>query len=227
MKDIFIHPSAVVDPGSRIGPRSKIWHFTHVQSGARIGSDCVLGQGVYIGQDVQIGKGVKIQNNVSVFHGVRLEDGVFVGPHVCFTNDKYPRAINDDGSPKGSDDWTLVPTLVKYGAAIGANATILGGISIGRWALVGAGAVVVSDIPDHGLVMGSPGRLAGYVCICARRLLKKDQGLICPACRRQYVVEDRLAKGSADGRARSVAKGPRILEKDPRPRKRSQLESNS
>ncbi len=187
MRDVFVHPTAVVDPGSWIGSRTKIWHFTHVQSGARIGSDCVLGQGVYVGEDVQIGKRVKIQNNVSVFHGVRIEDGVFVGPHVCFTNDKYPRAVNDDGLPKSADDWTVVPTLVKFGASLGANATILPGITIGRWALVAAGAVVVSDVPDHGLVMGLPGRLVGYACVCARKLAEDGKHLVCPRCKRRYL----------------------------------------
>jgi UDP-2-acetamido-3-amino-2,3-dideoxy-glucuronate N-acetyltransferase len=192
MRDVFVHPTAVVDPGSRIGPRTKIWHFTHVQSGARIGSDCVLGQGVYVGEGVQIGKCVKIQNNVSVFHGVRIEDGVFVGPHVCFTNDKYPRAINEDGSAKAGKDWIVESTVVKFGASLGAGATILCGLKIGRWALVAAGALVVSDIPDHGLVTGLPGRLVGYACICARKLVEDGRHLVCPHCRRRYVRGKRL-----------------------------------
>jgi len=186
MRNVFIHPSAVVDPGAQIGQGTKIWHFTHIQSGARIGSNCVLGQGVYVGDGVLIGKGVKIQNNVSVFHGVRIEDGVFIGPHVCFTNDKYPRAINQDGTPKGPDDWTVVPTLVRFGAALGAASTIVAGVTVGRWALVAAGALLVSDVPDHGLVLGSPGKLAGYVCICARRLTESASGFTCPACHRRY-----------------------------------------
>jgi UDP-2-acetamido-3-amino-2,3-dideoxy-glucuronate N-acetyltransferase len=192
MKDVFIHPSAVVDPGVRIGPRTKIWHFTHVQSGARIGSDCVLGQGVYVGEDVQIGKRVKIQNNVSVFHGVRIEDGVFVGPHVCFTNDKYPRAINGDGSTKGAKDWSVESTVVRFGASLGASATIVSGIDIGRWAMVAAGTIVVSDVPDHGLVMGLPGRLVGYACVCARKLAEDGKHLVCPNCKRRYVAGKRV-----------------------------------
>lgn len=187
MRDVFIHPSAVVDPGARIGSRTRVWHFTHVRAGARIGSDCVLGQGVYIGENVVVGKRVKIQNNVSVFQGVRLEDGVFVGPHVSFTNDKYPRAINEDGSPKGAKDWTVLPTLVRLGASLGASATILPGITIGRWALVAAGALVASDVPEYGLVMGLPGRLVGYACICARKLVEDGKHLVCPNCKRRYV----------------------------------------
>jgi UDP-2-acetamido-3-amino-2,3-dideoxy-glucuronate N-acetyltransferase len=187
VKDVFVHPSSVVDPDVRIGPRTKIWHFSHIQRGARIGADCVIGQGVYVGEGVHIGKRVKIQNNVSVFRGVQLKDGVFIGPDVSFTNDKYPRAITADGSPTRAQDWTVEPTLVRYGAAIGANATILSGITIGRWALVAAGALVLGDIPDYGLVMGSPAHLTGYACVCARRLVEQDGGLVCPHCKRRYV----------------------------------------
>jgi len=192
MRDVFVHPSAVVDPGVRIGSGTKIWHFSHIQSGARIGSDCVLGQGVYVGENVVIGKRVKIQNNVSVFRGVRLEDGVFVGPHVCFTNDKYPRAISEDGLSKSAEDWTVLPTLVRYGASLGANATILSGISIGRWALVAAGSVVASDVPDHCLVMGLPGRIVGYACVCARKLVEEGSRLKCPNCKRRYLRGKRV-----------------------------------
>jgi UDP-2-acetamido-3-amino-2,3-dideoxy-glucuronate N-acetyltransferase len=187
MRDVFVHPSAVVDPGVRIGRGTKVWHFSHIQAGARIGSDCVLGQGVYVGENVQIGKRVKIQNNVSVFQGVQIEDGVFVGPHVCFTNDKYPRAINANGSPKGTKDWRVESTLIKFGASVGASATILSGLTIGRWALVAAGALVVSNVPDHGLVIGLPGRLVGYVCLCARGLVEDGKHLVCPSCNRRYV----------------------------------------
>ena len=187
-RDVFIHPSAIVDPGVRIGRGTKIWHFTHVQSGAQIGADCVLGQGVYVGENVHIGKRVKIQNNVSVFHGVRLEDGVFVGPHVCFTNDRYPRAINADGSSKGAQDWTVEATLIRSGASLGANATVLPGVTVGRWALVAAGALVISDVPEYGLVMGLPGRLVGYACLCARKLRQDGNQLVCPNCKRRYIA---------------------------------------
>jgi UDP-2-acetamido-3-amino-2,3-dideoxy-glucuronate N-acetyltransferase len=208
MRNVFIHPSAVVDPGAQIGQGTKIWHFTHVQSGARIGSNCVLGQGVYVGDGVVIGRGVKVQNNVSVFHGVRIEDGVFIGPHVCFTNDKYPRAINHDGTPKSPDDWTVVPTLVRSGAALGAGSTIVAGVTIGRWALVAAGALVVSDVPDHGLVLGSPGKLAGYACICARRLVEDGPGLACPTCHRRYTRAKRVQLLASPG-ARHASAPPK------------------
>jgi acetyltransferase-like isoleucine patch superfamily enzyme len=123
---------------------------------------------------VQIGNFVKIQNYVSVFHGVSIRDGVFVGPHVCFTNDLNPRAINADGSPKSADDWVCTNTVVEYGAAIGANSTIVCGVTIGSWALVGAGSVVTKSVPDHGLVVGNPARLIGYVCKCGRRASSQD-----------------------------------------------------
>ena len=133
-----------------------------MRDGAIIGSDCMIHKGVYIDDKVDIGNNVKIQVNASIFKGVIIEDGVFIGPHVCFTNDKNPRAINPDGSNKKSGDWTISKTLVKYGASIGANATILPGITIGKWALVGAGAVVTHDVSDFGIVVGSPAKLIGY-----------------------------------------------------------------
>ncbi|HZU06154.1 MAG TPA: acyltransferase [Chloroflexota bacterium] len=166
----MIHPTAEVSPEARIGPNTRIWHYCHVRAGAIIGAECVLGRNVYIEDGVVVGNRVKIQNNVSVYRGVQLEDGVFVGPHATFTNDRHPRAINPDGSLKGADDWTVSPTRVRRGAAIGAGAVVVCGLEIGEFALVGAGAVVVRDVPAHGLVLGNPARLVGYVCACARRL---------------------------------------------------------
>ncbi|MEM4761358.1 MAG: acyltransferase, partial [Thermofilum sp.] len=158
----FIHPTAVVEEGAVIGEGTRIWHFAHVRRGARIGSRCNIGKDVYIDENVVIGNGVKIQNGVSVYRGVTLENNVFVGPYAVFTNDKYPRAF--------STDWVVVPTLVKEGASIGANATIVCGVTIGRYAMVAAGSVVTKDVPDHGLVMGNPARLVGFVCYCGRPL---------------------------------------------------------
>ncbi|MBZ0301532.1 MAG: N-acetyltransferase [Anaerolineae bacterium] len=166
---MFVHPTAEVEEGAIIGAGSKIWHLCHIRRQARIGEDCVLGRGVFVDAGVEIGSRVKIQNYVSVFHGVTIEDGVFVGPHVCFTNDMRPRAVNPDMSAKSADDWTLVETLVKAGAALGANSTIVCGTTIGRWAMVGAGSVVTRDVPDYGLVVGNPARLIGYVCACGNR----------------------------------------------------------
>jgi UDP-2-acetamido-3-amino-2,3-dideoxy-glucuronate N-acetyltransferase len=167
---MFVHPSAEVEADVVIGENSKVWHLCHVRRGARLGTDCVLGRGVFVDAGVQIGNKVKIQNYVSVFHGVTIEDGVFVGPHVCFTNDMWPRAVNPDMSLKAADDWVLVPTLIRAGAAIGANSTIVCGITIGRWAMIGSGSVVTKDVPDHALVVGNPARIIGYVTASGKRV---------------------------------------------------------
>src|SRR5215470_10672508 len=149
---MYIHPSATIDEGAQIGQGTKVWHLAHVRGGAKIGEDCIIGRGCYVDSGAIIGNRVKIQNYVSVYHGVTIEDGVFVGPMAVFTNDMYPRAISPDGELKGADDWEVSTTLVRYGAAIGANAVLVCGITVGRWAMVGAGAVVTRDVPDYGLV---------------------------------------------------------------------------
>ncbi len=158
-----IHSSAEVSPQADLGQNVQVWNGSQIREGASLGEGTILGKNVYVDFGVKIGAKCKVQNNVSIYHGVTLEDGVFVGPHVCFTNDKNPRAINPDGSLKTSQDWSVSEILVKYGAAIGANATILPGVTIGKWALVGAGAVVTKDVPDYGLVLGNPAKLVGYV----------------------------------------------------------------
>lgn len=160
---IYIHPSATVEDGAVIGEGTRIWHLVQVRSSAQIGNECVIGRGCFIDAHVVIGSRVKIQNYVSVYDGVTIEDGVFVGPHVVFTNDKIPRAIKPDGSLKGADDWQIGYTHVGYGTAIGANAVLVCGIKIGKWAMIGSGSVVTKDVPDYGLVVGNPARLIGYV----------------------------------------------------------------
>ena len=190
---VYIHPSAEVSPEAQIGDGTRIWRQVHVRENARIGEHCNIGKGVYIDAHVQIGSHVKIQNHVSVFEGVTLEDGVFVGPHVCFTNDLYPRAITPDGHLKSADDWTITPTLVKYGASIGAGSIIVCGITIGSFALVGAGSVVTQDVPAHALVYGNPAHQHGYVCRCARRLsnVREEEGKLvgwCEACGELSVI---------------------------------------
>lgn len=166
----FVHPSADVSDRASIGDGTKIWQRVQVREEARIGRECILGLGVYVDAHVVIGDRVKIQNYVSIYEGVTIEDGVFVGPHVVFTNDKLPRAINPDGTLKAVADWVISQTLVRAGASLGANATVVCGVTIGRWAMVGSGAVVTKDVPDFGLVVGNPARLIGSVCACGRRL---------------------------------------------------------
>lgn len=181
-----IHPTADVAATAEIGPGTSIWNQAQVREGARIGADCIIGKNVYVDVGVVIGDRVKVQNNSSLYHGVTLEDGVFIGPHVCFTNDRLPRAINPDGSPKTDADWEVSPILVRRGAALGANSTILAGTTIGRWALVGAGSVVTRDVGDFELVVGNPARRVGSACRCGLRLPDGVDGTPfsgrCPRC---------------------------------------------
>jgi UDP-2-acetamido-3-amino-2,3-dideoxy-glucuronate N-acetyltransferase len=175
-KDYFVHESSYVDDGVEIGGGTKIWHFSHVLSGSRIGENCSIGQNVVIGPEVTIGKGCKIQNNVSIYKGVTLEDEVFCGPSMVFTNVYNPRS-----AIRRMDE--LRPTLVKKGASIGANATVLCGITIGCYSFIGAGAVVLKDVPDYALVVGNPGKQKGWMCECGVRL---EDGLTCLACEKRY-----------------------------------------
>lgn len=174
----FVHQSSIVDDGVHIGDGSKIWHFCHILAGSRIGNDCVLGQNVMVGPNVQIGDGVKIQNNVSVFEGVTIEDDVFCAPGVVFTNVKQPRAFINRREE-------FAPTLICKGATLGANATVVCGINIGRYAFIGAGAVVTHDVPDHALVVGTPALQIGWVGIAGRRL---SSDLVCPETGLKYTL---------------------------------------
>jgi UDP-2-acetamido-3-amino-2,3-dideoxy-glucuronate N-acetyltransferase len=152
---LHIHPTAVVDSSAAVGPGTRIWHFAQIREGASIGANCVIGKDVYIDKNVRVGDGVKIQNGVSVYEGVTLEDGVFLGPYCSFTNDLYPRSF--------SKEWKLIPTLIKRGASVGSNATILCGVTLGQYSMVAAGAVLSEDTLPFGLYVGSPGRLKGFV----------------------------------------------------------------
>lgn len=168
--NVKIHPTAEVSPDARIGDGTQVWHQAQVRERALVGENCIIGKGVYVDYDVSIGSNVKLQNGVFIFHGASLEDGVFIGPNACLTNDKYPRAITPRGRLKKDDDWEAGPILVKYGASVGAGAIVLPDVTIGVFALVGAGAVVTADVPDHGIVLGNPARLKGFACKCARKL---------------------------------------------------------
>ena len=178
MNNFFVHPTSVIDDNVEIGKGTKVWHFSHIQSGARIGKNCSLGQNVNVSNNVRIGNGVKIQNNVSVYEGVELDDYVFCGPSCVFTNDLTPRAKN----PKGQSGYKK--TIVEEGASIGANATIVCGHRIGKWSLVGAGAVITSDVPDYALMLGIPAKRAGWACECGELLTEE---LVCRECGKSYI----------------------------------------
>lgn len=160
--DVFIHETADVSKDARIGAGTKIWHQAQVMPGATIGKNCKIGKGVYVDGGVSIGDNVKIQNYVSVYKGVTVEDDVLLGPHMTFTNDLYPRAF--------VNDYTVYETLIKKGSAVGANATVVCGVTLNEYCMVAAGAVVINDVPPFTLVMGNPGRITGYVCRCGKRL---------------------------------------------------------
>jgi acetyltransferase-like isoleucine patch superfamily enzyme len=185
-----IHDTAEVASNANIGTGTSIWHYVQVREGVCIGKNCIIGKGTYIDADVAIGDHVKIQNLCQVYHGATLQDGVFLGPGVILTNDKRPRAINPDGTLKSDTDWVVGKILVKRGAAIGARSVILPDVTIGTFALVGAGSVVTHDVPDYGLVWGNPARLHGFVCPCGTRFEDGAQSpsdsdsrvLTCPQC---------------------------------------------
>ena len=158
-----IAPTADIDPTAQIGSRSQIWHLAQVRENARIGDGCIVGRGAYIGPGVVVGRNCKIQNYALVYEPTVLGDGVFVGPAAVFTNDEFPRAINLDGSLKGNDDWTLVGVIVGTGASIGAHSVCIAPLSIGRWSLIAAGAVVTKDVADFAIVAGVPARRVGWV----------------------------------------------------------------
>lgn len=180
--EFFAHPTADVSPDAVIGAGTAIWNQVQIREEATIGQNVILSKNVYVDTGVTIGSNCKIQNNVSVYNGVTLEDGVFVGPHVCFTNDRYPRAITVDGRLKSSEDWAIIPTMVCRGASLGAHSVILAGITIGEFAMVGAGSVVATSVPAHGLVVGNPALIIGYVCYCGHRLVEQGDQFCCPAC---------------------------------------------
>jgi UDP-2-acetamido-3-amino-2,3-dideoxy-glucuronate N-acetyltransferase len=181
MNDYFVHESCYVDSNVTIGKNTKIWHFSHIQQGAAIGSNCSLGQNVNVSNNVKIGNGVKIQNNVSIYEGVELENYVFCGPSMVFTNDLTPRSKY----PKGNVNYRK--TLIKEGASLGANSTVICGITVGRWAMVAAGSVVTKDVADYALVAGVPAKQIGWVCECGETLRGRSR---CLKCGRSYYINE-------------------------------------
>jgi acetyltransferase-like isoleucine patch superfamily enzyme len=159
----FIHQTAEVAKNAKIGKNTKIWHYSQIREHVRIGKNCIIGKNVYIDSKVKIGDNCKIQNNCSIYHGTVIDDGVIIGPHVVCTNDKIPRAINRNGKLKTESDWKVGKIHVEYGASIGANSTILPNVTIGKFALIGAGSVITKNVPDFALVYGNPAQVRGQV----------------------------------------------------------------
>ena len=182
----MIHPTADVSPNAIIGEGTNVWNRAQIREGARIGAECIIGKDVYVDLNVVIGARVKIQNSALVYHGVTIEDGVFIGPQVCLTNDKYPRAITPEGNLKGDADWEVGKIVVRRGASLGAGSLILPDVVIGEFAMVAAGAIVSKSVPAHGLVVGQPARLIGMVCWCGRRMQQQGAQWHCSTCGRVY-----------------------------------------
>jgi acetyltransferase-like isoleucine patch superfamily enzyme len=192
-----IHASADIEADVSVGPGSSIWHRAQVRAGASIGAECIVGRDAFIDEGVMIGDRVKIQNAALVYHGVTVEDGVFIGPNAILTNDRFPRAITSTGDLARADDWTVTPIALRHGCSIGAGAVVVAGVDVGRFATVGAGAVVTRTVPDYALVVGNPARRLGWVCSCGIRLVDErgepagpdpgDDVLHCPSCERRFV----------------------------------------
>jgi UDP-2-acetamido-3-amino-2,3-dideoxy-glucuronate N-acetyltransferase len=194
-----IHATADLEADVTVGPGTSIWHRAQVRTGARIGADCIIGRDAFIDESVHIGDRVKIQNAALVYRGVTVEDAVFIGPNAILTNDRYPRAVTTSGELARAGDWQVSPITLRHGCSIGAGAVVVAGIDVGRFATVGAGAVVTRTVPGHALVAGNPARRLGWVCECGLRLKdgatgepapatpRPDDDLLCVACQRHYV----------------------------------------
>jgi UDP-2-acetamido-3-amino-2,3-dideoxy-glucuronate N-acetyltransferase len=192
MSEAWVHPSAFVDDGATIGAGTKVWHFCHIMPGAVIGERCSLGQNVVVMPGTRIGNNVKIQNNVSIYEGVVLEDDVFCGPSMVFTN-----VINPRSAVSRKDEYRQ--TLVQRGASIGANATIVCGVTLGRYSFIGAGAVVTKDVHDYALMTGVPARRTGWMCECGVKLRDELMRLVCPDCDRQYTRRGEKVSPDSEG----------------------------
>ncbi|GAA2849320.1 acetylglucosamine-1-phosphate uridylyltransferase [Actinoplanes cyaneus] len=187
MTDVTVAPTADVDSRAEIGPGTRIWHLAQIREGAVLGGNCTIGRGAYVGPGVTIGDNVKLQNHALVYEPARLADGVFIGPAAVLTNDEYPRSVTPDGRLKDGHDWTAVGVTIGEGAAIGARAVCVAPVTVGRWALVAAGAVVTKDVPDFALVVGVPARRIGWVGKAGKPLTPKgDGGWVCPETGASY-----------------------------------------
>ncbi len=196
-----VHASADLEADVTVGSGTSIWNRVQIRSGARIGSECIIGRDAFIDESVTIGDRVKIQNAALIYHGVVVEDGVFIGPNAILTNDRFPRAITATGELARTEDWVVSPITLRHGCSIGAGAVVVAGVDVGRFATVGAGAVVTRTVPDHALVVGNPARRIGWVCACGDRLhdakgepapatpdrYADDPELRCPGCDRRYI----------------------------------------
>jgi UDP-2-acetamido-3-amino-2,3-dideoxy-glucuronate N-acetyltransferase len=208
-----VHATADLEAGVSVGPGTSIWHRAQVRAGARIGAECIVGRDVFIDEAVHIGDRVKIQNAALVYRGVSVEDAVFIGPNAILTNDRYPRAVTTTGELARAADWQVSPIALRHGCSIGAGAIVVAGVDVGRFATVGAGAVVTRTVPDHALVAGNPARRLGWVCECGLRLADRatggaapatpgsDDDLMCLSCERHYAyvpdadtLEERVAR---------------------------------
>ncbi|MBI4361404.1 N-acetyltransferase [Candidatus Micrarchaeota archaeon] len=190
---VRIHPTADVSPKANLGDGTQVWHQSQIRENASLGKNCIVGKNVYIDFDVKIGDFCKIQNNCSIYHGASLGNGVFVGPHCVITNDRFPRAVNPDGSLKSGSDWQVSTTHIKDGAALGAGTILVCGVTVGKWAMTGSGSVVTKDVPDHGLVVGNPARVMGFVCACGHKLKldkknEKNAEMSCTACASPHFI---------------------------------------
>jgi UDP-2-acetamido-3-amino-2,3-dideoxy-glucuronate N-acetyltransferase len=207
-----VHPTADIEPDVVVGRGTSIWNRAQVRRGARIGAECIIGRDAFIDEGVVIGDRVKIQNAALVYHGVTVEDGVFIGPNAILTNDRFPRAITASGELARADDWQVSPITLRTGSSIGAGAVVVAGRDVGRFATVGAGAVVTRDVPDHALVAGNPARLLGWVCACGQRLRDRHGApttadaaghASCAACGAQYEIGDgRCTRSDGEAEAR-------------------------
>ncbi len=195
-----IHASADLETDVTVGPATSIWQRAQIRSGARLGAECIVGRDAFIDTGVVIGDRVKIQNAALLYHGLTVEDGVFIGPNAILTNDRFPRAITATGDLAHADDWTVSPIVLRHGCSIGAGAVVVAGVDVGRFATVGAGAVVTHDVVAYSLVVGNPARRIGWVCACGMRLATADghpapaepdryamdKGIHCPSCGRHF-----------------------------------------